>query len=606
VHGTRSPLWFALAAWLLAAGHPCVALSALEVADPLEVPRGAEPSLSPGLETPEARLDHAIGGFRARGYRELPVLAEAVLEVGGGNAPARALELAPSIPAVRFAVAREQMNPLELARSFRLLFTNFPSLVWLGTWSGAALGLAILASVAVLVVVGFARTIEIHGHQIGHLNVDRDPPAWPGVLLVASGLAVLPLAGVGPALVLALGGALTALRLPRSQGVRIGLGLILVSLLLGPAVDFWSRLATLPGRDPAALAAWRIERQQPLPGDRSRLMLAIASHPDDPGLHLLGATAWKQAGELERAERALAEMPVASSAGIEARRQNLRGILLLARGRVREATEAFEAAAAAEPSAAVFYNLSQAHGRALRLIEQGNLFAAARDLDPRLVSRYTEFRDANVHTYLIQDPLPLATYLGWAFAPSPEASRLAREIRDRLVGPALPGFTWQLVGVLGLVSLLFRHAGIRRCTRCLRVICGRCSPELASAAKTCARCAHLFSQSETVDARIRKREVERDRRRVRGTARGLAALGLVAPGSARIFEGRIGPGWLHFLLAASGLCLLLVRNVAALPAEVGQLGAALPRFAALVLLLPCYLLAANESLRRLRAARRVS
>ena len=49
-------------------------------ADPLEVPRGAEPAPSAEAVTAEARLDHAIEGFRARGYVQLPVLATALLE----------------------------------------------------------------------------------------------------------------------------------------------------------------------------------------------------------------------------------------------------------------------------------------------------------------------------------------------------------------------------------------------------------------------------------------------------------------------------------------------------------------------------------------------
>jgi tetratricopeptide (TPR) repeat protein len=572
VHRTGSPIRLALVGWLLAAGLPCVASPAIDVAD----------------------------------YWELPVLAKAVLEVGGSEASSRALEIAPSIPAVRYEVARAEGSPLEVVRSVRLLFTNLPSLVWLGTLFGAALGLAVLGSLAVLVLLGFARTIEIHGHQIGHLSFDRTPPAWPGALLVASGLALLPLAGIGPALVLALAGALTALRMPRAQGVRIGIGLIVACVVLGPALDLWSRLATLPGRDPAAYAAWRIERQQPLPGDHRRLEIALSTRPDDAALRLVSATAWKRAGDLARAEAVLAKLPAELPLDLEARRQNLTGILLLARGEVRQAAEAFESASAAEESAAVLYNLSQAHGRALRLIEQGNLFAAARELDPQLVSLYTAFQGANVHTYLIQAPLPLATYLGWALSPSLEAGRLAREVRDRLLGPAMHGFGWQLIGVLGLVSLLFRHAGIRRCTRCLRLVCLQCSPELSSTAQNCSRCANLFSQSESIDSRMRSRQIVRDRRRVRGMARALAALGLIVPGAARIIEGRVGAGWLQLVLAICGLSLLVTRSVAALPAEVGELGATLPGGAALLLLVPTYLLAANESRRRLQAARRPS
>lgn len=606
MYPTRSPASIAVAALLLVLGLPSAGRPAIDEADPLEVPRGAEPAPSAEAITAEARLDHAIEGFRARGYAQLPVLATAVLEVGGPRASERAIDLAPAIPAVHYAVGESQRSPLAVARSVRLLASNLPSLVWLATWVGAALGLATLASLAVLVGVGFARTVPIHGHQIGHASYERDPPGWPGALLVASGLALLPLTGVGPALILALAGVLSALRLPRVQGIQIGLGLLLACVVLGPGVELWSRVATLQGRDPAALAAWRIERQQPLPGDRARLEAALAVNPGDPELQLVRAVAWKREGDLERTEQVLAEMPAQLSAGLLARQANLSGILLLARGKVREATAAFERAAAAEESAAVYYNLSQAHGRALRLIEQGNFFAAARGLEPELVSRYTAFQSANLHYYLIQDPLPLTAYLVRAFAPSREAGALAREIRDRALGPSLPGPAWLLIGALGLACFLCRRAGIRRCNRCLRVICDRCSPDLSRKANTCSRCSSLFSQSETLDARMRRQQILRDRRRLRQTSLGLAASGLALPGTARMFEGRLASGWLQFFLGALGAALFLTRGVAAVPAEVGALGSVLPMVAAAALVVPVYLITLSGSLRRLRAAGRAS
>jgi hypothetical protein len=238
---------------------PALASGQIDTADPLEVPTGAEPVLADRLDSPERRIEAAIAGFRERGYQELPVLAAAALQSQGSAAEERALEAAPSIPAVRYEVGRRSSNPVEVARAIGSTLGNLPSLVWLASWVGAALGLGLLACTAGLVALGLARSIGLHGHWVGHLAWDRDPPAWPGGLILASLLVLLPLLGVGPMLLVALAGALAAFRLTRREGLWIGSALLVSGLLLGPALPLWARLATLRAHDPAVLSAWRIE-----------------------------------------------------------------------------------------------------------------------------------------------------------------------------------------------------------------------------------------------------------------------------------------------------------------------------------------------------------
>ena len=57
---TSSPIRRAFASALFALGLPCAALSAIDVADPLEIPAGAEPALLPAPATAEERVEHAI------------------------------------------------------------------------------------------------------------------------------------------------------------------------------------------------------------------------------------------------------------------------------------------------------------------------------------------------------------------------------------------------------------------------------------------------------------------------------------------------------------------------------------------------------------------
>jgi hypothetical protein len=580
---------------------PALASGQIDTADPLEVPTGAEPVLADRLDSPERRIEAAIAGFRERGYQELPVLAAAALQSQGSAAEERALEAAPSIPAVRYEVGRRSSNPVEVARAIGSTLGNLPSLVWLASWVGAALGLGLLACTAGLVALGLARSIGLHGHWVGHLAWDRDPPAWPGGLILASLLVLLPLLGVGPMLLVALAGALAAFRLTRREGLWIGSALLVSGLLLGPALPLWARLATLRAHDPAVLAAWRIERQQPLPGDLARLERALETHPQHGPARLATAVASLRAGEIDRVEPILAELPEGLRPELAAHAGNLHGTVLLARGEVRDATLAFEAAAAAHETAGVLYNLSQAHGRGLRLSDQGRVFGAARELDPDLVTRYTGNESANVHHALIETPLPMRDYLTWALAPSPESAVLTRDLRERALGRVVPDRAWIGVALLGVVALFLRNGHIRRCTRCFRALCDRCSTVPSKKERQCARCASLFSQSASTDARLRREQLDRDRRRTRSTARGLAALGLLLPGAGRIFEGRTAGGAIALLLAASGGAALLTHGQHAVPPEVGGLAEILPVGFALLALVPAYGIAAGESVGRLRA-----
>jgi tetratricopeptide (TPR) repeat protein len=579
-----------------------------ERADPLEVPSGPPPAPeAQAALSPADRLEGAAEAFRARGFDQLPILAWAVLETARADRDPelidRATSLAPGDPGVRFEAGWLARNPLLLSGSFAALVSSFPALAWLISWVGAAAVIAVLSTAVIAAAIGFARAVGLHGHALGHLFFASQPPSWPGVLAICSLLALVPLAGIGLLPLVAVGGALAIARLGLREAIFVGVALALAGLVTGPPLDRWASVASLGSGDFPLLSAWRSERSQPLPGDLERLRSGLNAYPESLLLRLALATALKRQGRIAEAESALEPFPATAPSRLRALAENQRGILALARGDTKRSTEAFEAARSIEESAAVLYNLSQAHGRSLRLGEQTELFAEARARDPELISRFTSFQGANLNQYLIELRIPLSAYIGAAFAPTAAGSELARGLRRGLLGPRAPGWAWALLPALPLAAAILRRRSIRRCSRCLRAICATCDPGARSKGSTCTRCAKLSLYDPRSDARMRKRQVALDRRRQTAVSRVLAALGLLVPGAPSLIEGSAARGALRLLALAAGLAAWLAALTVPAPPELGRLATLLPALAAVSLLGPLYGSSWRESARRLRTSK---
>ncbi|MBW2280290.1 MAG: hypothetical protein JRG76_06900 [Deltaproteobacteria bacterium] len=548
--------------------------------EPLDVPRGLPmAALSSADETPRAgieRIESAADALKERGFSDLPGLAWAMLDVARRERMSTLVEragaLAPETPAVQFEVARELKSVPHLLRALAGVTKSLPGLVWLAGTGGAALGVALLAATAILVGLAFARTVAMNGHLLGHLIARQDPPSWPGVLVILAALALLPLAGAGPAILLAIAAVLTGPRLGRAQAIAPAVLLVVAGVLLGPGLDTWSRLGALSGRDPALIAAWRLENAQPMEGDHLRVARVVEARPDDLLLRLALGRAWLRAGDLTRADQLTRDLPDVADPWLLASVENLRGSVALARGDIDASVEAFEAARATRESPAVLYNLSQAHARAVRLAERASLFETARALDPDLISRYTQFDGTNVHRYLIQSPIPLSMYVRRAFEPSIESQAIVRTVRAWAFGPRSPSWAWMVLPLSGLLGVALQRRSIWLCGRCSRAICRRCDGVDEEAGGTCGRCARLFDRDGRSDPRLRKQLLEREKVRRRRTAGVLAGVALAAPGVPRLIEGRTMGGAVALVMLAVGWTFALSPNLLAAPIELGALG----------------------------------
>jgi hypothetical protein len=513
-------------------------------------------------------------------------------------------EWAPLSPGVQLEVARITRDPLALLRSFGALHASFPSLAWLLTVGLGALGLGSLLAAAVITALGFVRAVSLLGHSIGHSVWSQPPAAWPGALALGSALAVLPVLGAGPMLVAAALGALAIPYLDRTKALAVLAALLLAGTALGPPLERWAALATLPASSPGLLAAWRVERGQPLPGDIALLEERLGRGVGSPVERIALAAGLKRQGDLEGAEALIEGAPPVGSRGLRASAASLLATVRLARGDVRRGIEAFSEARGYEESAAVLYNLSQAHGRALNLTEQSRLFGAARAMDPDLVTEAVAGARPDVHRFFLDVPSPISAYLSEGLAAAPESALLASDVRRRALGIASIPHGWILVPGLAALGLLLRARGVRSCSVCLRTACERCGT-VAEEDETCVRCRRIEESDDSVDPRIRRLERDRDRALRRASSRALALLSVALPGSADILRGRLWHGSFALWSALVGGAALYSARLAWEPFEVGRLAAILPILAALVLLGPAYLAGLLGALSRVGGARAV-
>jgi tetratricopeptide (TPR) repeat protein len=577
---------------LLVAGLPSIGQAAVDYAEPLEVPPGGPPGPEEWADASVAeRLEQAARRWRDRGYSNLPVLAWAALKVAerqqSKELAERARRWAPQSPAVQLQASRVTRDLRPLFRGLFLLSKSFPAVAWLVALGLGAVGMSCLLGMAVVAVLSLIRALPGLGHALAHIWAKRPTAAWPGALLLGCVLAALPLLGLGPALVVAVACSVAMAYLPFREGVAVMVLVSLSGLSLGPPLERWAAIAVVPEPGSALLAAWRIERAQPLPGDLSllekRVESGVATPPEILGL----ATAYKREASFEEAERVLASLSKSIDSGYRARMHSLIGTLRLARGNVRESIDAFTEARQADETGAIVFNLSQAHGRAIRLEDQRRLFTLAKKLDPTTVSVATAYDGTNVHRYLVEDLVPVGAYLTEASRISPAAQRLASEIRARTLGRSVPPWGWLVMPFLGVVGLLSRVRGARRCPRCLRGMCERCLPT-AVPGRNCLRCRRLAVVDEAVDPRVLKRERARDRFRQRLITTGITLLGVGVPGSADLLAGRMVLGGVILMVALAGPAFFVAASILPAPSDVGSLASGLSLTLTLILLVAAY------------------
>jgi tetratricopeptide (TPR) repeat protein len=567
----------------------------LDRADPLTVPRSSLPRPGDAPElAPEARLITAAAVLQEHGYEELPYVAWALLKVAGERGDAelarRALALAPATPGAYFEAAKVAREPHWLFGSFGAFWHSFPAMLWGLTIAGAVVGLGIIGTASVLLALAFARGAPLHAYVLGRRMESDPPPIWPGVLLLLTLVGLSTLIGLGWLGVLGLAGALAAARLRPRESLGVAGVLALLGLVIGPGLELWARAATSLDHDAALAVAWRVERGHSLPGDEALVDSALARRPADAVVRLAAITARSRAGDVDGALALLPASDGIKQPHLRVAFLNLDAALRLAQGDVRRAIENLEAARRVRSTARVLFNLSQAYGRSLRLMDNKAAFNTAREMDPELVGSFTQ--GDGLHTFLMPVRLPAFVYLMRSLVHTPESAAYTRALRKRLLGTIFPDFAWMALPLLGIAAAFLRRSNIVRCARCDRFM-RRTDLPARDRSTTCMRCERLFEHKDKIDARVRQRA-----RSIR-----LASVGGLVPGLILLHDGLMLRGVTQVALAAVGIALLCVGRLVSAPWEVGTLAGGLSMALGIALVVPVWLAALLQAARLLKGRR---
>jgi tetratricopeptide (TPR) repeat protein len=562
-------------------------------------PRFALGPLERAWRSPASDLSERITAVRraadALGIGSLDPLARALLiDAAAGSRLERAsgaVRLAPDLPAAQLALATarweagEGLGPALRAgmRALRALWSELESRLWLeATLLTCLQGAMLVAGLLWIAARGLVVAADA-AHDLGD-GIDASMPEFAKA--AAIGVLVLATAAVGQG---ALGAALGLFGLAFAYGDRrerraLVAAAALVMLALGPLATAAGRRLEAFGRDPVALASWAAESGFVDAVDAVRLERAKTS---DPLAQLALARRAKRDGELERAERLYAELLATDSE--DPTLLNDAANVKLARGDMAGAVSLYRRAIAQQPTAELWFNLSQAHVREIDMESHAAALAAAQSIDPEVTSELTRRLSAGAEGFVVELSLPRERVrerlLGGGASAAGAALRATAAPGVLARSPWLGAAAFAAIGALGLLlSRAFERS--RTCRDCGRRLCGRCGTGDPAAA-LCADCARTRLEARHGGPWEAAREREPSWR-ARAT-RALRWLARIAPGLAERDPVRPGLG-LAALAAAIGAIRLWLGREGAVPdpATVGDVGP-LALAAAASLLLLAYL-----------------
>ena len=284
-----------------------------------------------------------------------------------------------------------------------------------------------------------------------------------------------------------------------------------------------------------------------------QLLILQQRNPEDRDLLHAVSLVEKRMGKFAEAEQHLRRWiqlePKAAAA------YNNLGNVYLATNRIDQAVEAYQKAIHLDAARTEsYYNLGQAYLLNLLLNEAESEFRRAKELRPQLISFYTGISSKNPNRMAIDQTLDPALLWKRVLGETQQQEILANRFCSFL-GTVLPLKFEEIIGAGFLVLLGLVHWGsrgkplIRRCERCGRLICSRCSRSMVIG-NQCSQCVKAFSKKAPGDPQLMKDkrlEVAKHQLRQHTLSRWLS---LVFPGAGHLHRGHSKEGFLYLFLGA--------------------------------------------------------
>jgi tetratricopeptide (TPR) repeat protein len=507
-------------------------------------PPPPEQALLRAWTDPAGSLDERVARTRRAalesGTWSFDPAARAVLSgVAGGDPLARAeaaVALAPHLPLAHMELASAHWLHAEDAMAalrampglLRAIASHPEASLWFAGTGLFVLAIGLGAGTLLLLVLVSLRASPNAAHDLGHL-VPGDPPGFARAALLGALLLVPIAAGEG-----VFGVSLVLLAI----GVAYGTAWQRVVLAVA-ALALWGGLHPLARVSSAALeefpndtiarAAYSLSQGLATRADLMRL----ESVPDDPlALRALAIDA-RRRGHLGRAD-ALYQQILAQGKPDAAVLNNAANVRL-ALGHQESAVELYGRALDFGESPVVYFNLSQAYGRAFNVDALNRVLSDAQRVDGDLVAQLTALQRVRNESFVVDLPLDLSLLWQRVLAPG-AGSALAKALRTPVtpgrVGGQEPAAGIALAAAFGVglgIGALRRSSG---CSRCGARMCARCETDWAGS--LCQSCDLLFNHPDRTDRALRLQRLEALRRRDRRVGRATALAAVCVPGAASL------------------------------------------------------------------------
>jgi tetratricopeptide (TPR) repeat protein len=299
------------------------------------------------------------------------------------------------------------------------------------------------------------------------------------------------------------------------------------------------------------------------PDLHQQLLNLHRGNPQDRDLLQAVSLVEKRMGKFSEAEQHLRQWiklePKASAAF------NNLGNVYLATNKVDQAVEAYQRAIQLEATRTEsYYNLGQAYLLNLLLNEAESEFRRAKELRPQLISFYTSIASRNPNRMAIDRTLDSVHLWRRIVEVTPETEALSEGFWSFL-GAFYDLPAEEVLGGAFLVLLGWVHWGrrriplIRRCERCGRLICSRCSRSRVIGSQ-CVQCLNAFSKSPSGDPGLMKtKRIEVARYQIRKLALS-RWLSFIFPGTGHLHRGHPKEGFLYIFIGAYFLMKALCWN----------------------------------------------
>ena len=506
-------------------------------------PPSPEEALLRAWSDPADSLDQRVSRARRAalesGTWSFDPAARAVLGGVVGGDPLQqaeaAVALAPHLPLAHMRLvsahwlhAEDSMAALRAMPGLLRAIASHPEAsLWFAGTGLFVLAVGLSAGALLMLVLAALRASPNAAHDLGHL-VPGDPPGFARFALLAA-LVLVPIAageGVfGVALVLlAIGVAYAS----AWQRVVLGIAALALWAALYPMARIGAAALEEFPNDTVARAAFSLSQ-----GLASRAdVLRLEAVPDDPlALRALAIDA-RRRGHLGRAD-ALYQQILANGTPDPAVLNNA-GNVRLALGHQESAIELYGRALDLGESPVVYFNLSQAFGRAFNVDALNRVLADAQRVDGDLVAQLTALQRVRNESFVVDLPLDLS--LLWQRVLAPGAGVALSSSLRAPVAPGRLGHSQATAGIavaaaaaigLALGAMLRRSSG---CSRCGSRMCARCETDWAG--NLCQSCDLLFNHPDRTDRALRFARLEALRKRDRRVGRAATVASVCVPGVA--------------------------------------------------------------------------